>query len=149
SPTISLPFSAIDPDAHECQRTLNVDMTLHLSRAHQGSVSVPPVTSPPAIREYNVPEPSAYRHYEGSTFPTLFQKEEWELEIVRGRTPHQVHSDDPYRQAPTPEDLRLSLDMAHHLVQTHEPHFLVSFSGTEYRFDVALPLYQPTAIHDR
>ncbi|KAH9054804.1 hypothetical protein EDB87DRAFT_1767499, partial [Lactarius vividus] len=46
SPTISRPFNPIDPDAGERQPTLDVDMALHLSHAHQGSVSVSPVASP-------------------------------------------------------------------------------------------------------
>ena len=139
----------MDPDARERQRTLDVDMALHLSRARHGSVSVSPVTSPLTIRELNEPEPDAHRHHEETTFPTLFPHEECELEIARGGTPRQPRSDGPYRRALTPEDLRLSLDMAHHLAQHHEPHLLGSLGSTENNFDGGLPLYQPSAIHGR
>ncbi|KAI9453484.1 hypothetical protein BJY52DRAFT_1398511, partial [Lactarius psammicola] len=142
-PNYSRLFNPIDPDARERQRTLDVDTALHLSRARQGSVSVSPVTSPLAIREHNDPEPDTHRHHEGSTFPTLSPQEERELEIARGGTPRQTRSDGPYRRALTPEDLRLGLDMEHHLAQNHEPHLLGSLGSTEHTFDGALPLYQP------
>ncbi|KAI9434418.1 hypothetical protein H4582DRAFT_2112537 [Lactarius indigo] len=83
---ISRPFNPMDPDARERQRTLDVDMALHLSRARQGSVSVSPVASPLAIREHNEPEPDTHRHHEESTFPTLFPQEERELEIAPPNT---------------------------------------------------------------
>ncbi|KAH8985458.1 hypothetical protein EDB86DRAFT_2335350 [Lactarius hatsudake] len=149
SPTISRPFNPMDPDARERQRTLDVDMALHLSRARQGSVSVSPVASPLAIREHDDPEPDTHRHHEESTFPTLFPQEERDLEIARGGTPRQARTDGPYRRALTPEDLRLGLDMGHHLAQTHEPHLLGSLGSTEHHFDGGLPLYQPSAIQGR
>ena len=153
SPTISRSFNPMDPDARERQRTLDVDMALHLSRARQGSVSVSPVTSPLTIRELDEPEPETHRHHEDSTFPTLFPHEECELEIARGGTPRQTHnSDGPYQRPLTPHDLRLSMDMAHRLSQHHEPHHLLGSLGpsTEHHhFDAGLPLYQPSAIHGR
>lgn len=135
----------MDPDARERQRTLDVDMALHLSRARQGSVSVSPVTSPLAIREHNDPEADTHRHHEEDIFPTLFSQEERELEIARGGTPRQTRSDGPYRHALTTDDLRLGLDMGRH---THEPHLIGSLS-TELQFDGGLPLYQPSAVHGR
>ena len=149
SPTISRSFNPMDPDARERQRTLDVDMALHLSRARHGSVSISPVTSPLAVRELPEPEPEPHmhRHHEESTFPTLFPQEERELEIARGGTPRQTRSSDgPYRRTLTPENMRLALDMEHHLTQNHEPHILGSL---EHHFDGALPLYQPSAIHGR
>ncbi|KAI9432501.1 hypothetical protein BJY52DRAFT_864891 [Lactarius psammicola] len=139
----------MDPDACERQLTLDVDMALHLSRARQGSVFVSPVTSPLAIWQHNDPEPDTHRHHEESTFLTLFPQEERELEFARGGTPRQTRSDSPYRRALTPEDLRLGLDMGHHLAPNHEPHLLGSLGSTEHTFDGPLPLYQPFAIHGR
>ncbi len=102
-----------------------------------------------AIREHIDPEPDTHRLHEESTFPTLFPQEERELEIARGGTPRQTRSDGPYRRPLTPDDLRLGLEMGHHLTQNHEPHLLGSLGSTEHHFDGALPLYQPSAIHGR
>ena len=149
SPTLSRSFNPMDPDARERQRTLDVDMALHLSRARQSSVSVSPVNSPLTIREVDEPEPDTHRHHEESTFPTLFPHEERELEIARGGTPPHTRSDGPYRRVLSPDDLRLGLEMGHHLAQHHEPHLLGSLGGTEHHFDSGLPLYQPSVIHGR
>ena len=142
----------MDPDARERQRTLDVDMALHLSRARQGSVSVSPVISPLAVCERDDVEPGAHRHHEESTFPTLFPQEERELEIARGATPRPARSDEPYRRALTPDDLRLGLEMGvHRLSQNHEFHHLLgtTLGSTEHHYDGMLPLYQPSAIHGR
>ena len=64
SPTISRAFNPIDPNARERQRTLEVGVALHLSRACHGSVSVFPFTSPLTIRELNEPEPNGHLHHE-------------------------------------------------------------------------------------
>ena len=137
----------MDPDARERQRTLDVDMALHLSRARHGSVSVSPVTSPLTVREVNEPEPDTHRHHEESIFPTLFPQEERDLEIARGGTPCQTRSTDgPYRRVLTPDNMRLALDMEHHLAQNHEPHLIDTL---EHHFDGTLPLYQPSPIHGR
>jgi magnesium transporter len=147
SPPISRSFNPMDPDARERQRTLDVDMALHLSRARHGSVSVSPATSPRMIRELNDPEPATHCHHEESIFPTLFPQEERELEIARGGTPRQTRSiDGPYRRTLTPDNLRLALDMEHHLTPNHESHLLGSL---EHHFDGTLPLYQPSVIHGR
>src|SRR6266404_7225787 len=152
SPSMSRAFDPMDPDARERQRTLDVDMALHLSRARQGSVSVSPVISPLAVCERDDVEPGAHRHHEESTFPTLFPQEERELEIARGATPRPARSDEPYRRALTPDDLRLGLEMGvHRLSQNHEFHHLLgtTLGSTEHHYDGMLPLYQPSAIHGR
>lgn len=136
----------MDPDARERQRTLDVDMAMHLSRARHRSSSVSPVASPLALRDHNDHEPEMHPHHEESTFPVLFSHEERELEIARGEIPRPIHHDDPYRGTALPDDLRLDLDMAHHLTQSHEPHLLGSLPNGARQFDGALPLYQPPAL---
>ena len=134
----------MDPDARERQRTLDVDMAIHLSRARHGSVSISPEASPIKIREHIEHEPETHPHHEESTFPNLFLQEERELEIARGEIPPQVHVDDPYR----PNDLRQDLGMTHHLAPNHEPHLLGSLHNV-LQFDGSLPLYQPPALLSR
>ncbi|KAI0309239.1 hypothetical protein OF83DRAFT_1179861, partial [Amylostereum chailletii] len=52
SPTLSrnTHFNPLDPSTRERQRTMDVDMAMHLSRARRESVSNSPVLSPLAIR---------------------------------------------------------------------------------------------------
>ncbi|KAI0299081.1 hypothetical protein B0F90DRAFT_1728913 [Multifurca ochricompacta] len=151
SPTLTRSFNPMDPDARERQRTLDVDMAMHLSRARKGSVSVSPVavTSPLAVREHNDREPETHPHHEEGAFPTLSLQDERELEFARGGIPRATHNEDPYRRPLTPDDLRLDLDMGHHLIQGHESHLFGSLGSTTHQFDGALPLYQPPVMHGR
>ena len=131
----------MDPDVRERQRTLDVDLAIHLSRARQGSVSVSPEASPPVLREHDDREPEIRPHHEETTFPNLFLQEEREMEIARGEPPHQLHVDDHYQGRLTPNDLRHDL---HHLAGPHESHLLGSVHAP-HQFDGTLPLYQPPA----
>jgi magnesium transporter len=139
----------MDPDARERQRTLDVDMAIHLSRARQKSVSVSPEASPLKLREHDDHEPEIHPHHEESTFPSLFLQEEREMEIARGEMPRQVHIDDPYRGMLIPHDLRQDLGMTHHLAQNHEPHFFAGLHSAAHHIDGVLPLYQPPALLGR
>jgi magnesium transporter len=142
----------MDPDARERQRTLDVDLAMHLSRARHGSVSVSPITSPLTIREHNDREPETHPHHihhDDTTFPGLFLQEERELELARGEIPSQVQNNNLYQPALTPDDLRLNLDMAHQLSRSHEPHLLSSLHHSGHQFDGSLPLYQPPALLGR
>ena len=145
SPTLSRSYNLMDPDARERQRTLDVDMAIHLSRARQNSVSASPEASPLKLREHEDREPEIHPHHEESTFPNLFLQEEREMQIARGEMPRQVHIDDPYRGVLIPHDLRQDLDMAHHLAQTHEPSLFGGLHSAAHQIDGALPLYQPPA----
>ncbi|KAI9464291.1 hypothetical protein F5148DRAFT_1299927 [Russula earlei] len=147
SPTLSRSYNPMDPDARERQRTLDVDMAIHLSRARQGPVSISPDASPLTMREHLDREPETLTHHEESTFPTLSIPEEQELEIARGEIPRQLRIEDPYRSALIPDDLRQDLGLAHHLAQSHEPHLLDSLRDVANQFDGALPLYQPSPLH--
>lgn len=131
----------MDPDVRERQRTLDVDLAIHLSRARQGSVvSVSPEASPIALREHDDRQPEIPPHNEGAAFPNLFLQEEREMEIARGEPHRQLRIDDPYHGTLTPNDLQQDLD---HLAQRHEPHFLGSVLNAPHQFDGTLPLYQP------
>ena len=143
------PYDPMDPDVRERQRTLDVDLAIHLSRARQGSVSVSPETSPLALREHDKCEPEIHPHHEGSAFPNLFLQEEREMEIARGELPRQLHIDDPYHGTLTPNGLRQDLDMAHHLAEQREHHLLGSLHNAPHQFDGSLPLYQPPALLSR
>jgi magnesium transporter len=141
----------MDPDARERQRTLDVDLAMHLSLARQGSVSVSPIASPLTIREHNECEPETHPHHphpDDTTFPGLFLHEERELELARGEIPSQVQNDHPYQRALAPSNLRLDLDMVHHLAGSHESH-LSSLHHPGHQFDGSLPLYQPPALQGR
>ena len=139
----------MDPDVRERQRTLDVDLAIHLSRARQGSVSVSPETSPLALRERDERQPEIPAHREGAAFPNLFLQEEREMEIARGEPHRQLHIDDPYHGTLTPNDLRQDLDMTHHLAGRHEGHLLGSVLNASQQFDGTLPLYQPPALLSR
>ena len=136
----------MDPDVRERQRTLDVDLAIHLSRARQGSVSVSPEASPLALQGHEDREPEIRPHHEGTAFPNLFLQEEREMEIARGELPRQAHVDDPYQGTLTPNDLRQDLDMTHHLAEQHQPHLLGSVLNVPHQFDGTLPLYQPPAL---
>lgn len=138
----------MDPDVRERQRTLDVDLAIHLSRARQGSVSVSPETSPLALREHDDREPEIRPRHEAAAFPNLFLHEEREMELARGEPHRQLHIDDPYHGTLTP-DLRQDLDMSHHLAERHEPHLLGSVLNAPHQFDGTLPLYQPPALLSR
>lgn len=138
----------MDPDARERQRTLDVDMAMHLSRARHRSS---PITSPLTIREHNDREPEPHPHHDDSAFPSLFLQEQRELELARGESPCPVHNDNPYRGALMPDSLRLDMDMAHQLTRSHEPHLLSSLHlhHAGHQIDGSLPLYQPPALLGR
>lgn len=138
----------MDPDVRERQRTLDVDLAIHLSRARQGS-SVSPEASPLALRERDDRSPEIPAHHEGNAFPNLFLQEEREMEMARGEPHRQLHIDDPYHGTLTPNDLRQDLDMTHHLAGRHEPHLLGSVLNAPHQFDGTLPLYQPPALLSR
>jgi magnesium transporter len=147
--TLSRSYNPLDPDARERQRTLDVDLAMHLSRARHGSVSVSPEASPLVMREHDDREPEIHPHHEETTFPSLFLQEEREMEIARGELPRRLHIDDPYQGTLTPNDLRQDLDMTHHLAERHGPHLLGPLHNATHQFDGTLPLYQPPAMLSR
>jgi magnesium transporter len=119
--TLPRSYNPIDPDARERQRTLDVDLAMHLSRARHGSVSVSPEASPVAMREHDDREPEIHHpHHEESTFPNLFLN-----------------------------DLQQDIDMPHHLAGRHESHLLAHLHNVPHQFDGTLPLYQPHAMLSR
>ncbi|KAH9988402.1 hypothetical protein BJV77DRAFT_931952, partial [Russula vinacea] len=142
SMTLSRSYNPLDPDARERQRTLDVDLAMHLSRARHGSVSVSPEASQLVMREHDDREPEIHPHHEETTFPSLFLQEEREMEIARGELPRRLHIDDPYHGTLTPNDLRQDLDMTHHLAERHGPHLLGPLHNAAHQFDGTLPLYQ-------
>ncbi|TFK66567.1 cora-domain-containing protein [Pluteus cervinus] len=76
SPTISRTFDPNDPQARERQRTMDVDMAIHLSRARRETLSISPSTPLDALQtspEHMYP-----------TIPTLSPQERREIKMARG-----------------------------------------------------------------
>lgn len=146
SPTLICAYDLNDPEVRERQRTLDVDMALHLSRARRETT-----TTPPASLQYeSTPHPEAIPPF--SHFSAI---EEHDINIARGdRNSHLDHdgincvSDGLHSpRSLTPIDLRMQ-----HLDQTHDPALLTTM-GSEYRpirdevlaSMPGLPVYQANA----
>ncbi|EGO27742.1 hypothetical protein SERLADRAFT_461705, partial [Serpula lacrymans var. lacrymans S7.9] len=124
SPTLVRSYDPNDPDARERQRTMDVDMALHLSRARRETITVSPVISPyePAPRQTEHPE---------STFPSLSVHEEREIDYARGQFHPVGHDlvngrldDEHIHTRVTPVDFGM-----HHLDQGHDPSLLATLGG--------------------
>jgi magnesium transporter len=86
SPTLARSFNPNGPESRERQRTLDVDMAIHLSRARQNSV-----TSPSAVSPFH-PLPSAHSALEhpslaANQLPSFSEGEEREFEAARAGGP--------------------------------------------------------------
>jgi magnesium transporter len=124
SPALTRSFDPNDPEVQERQRTMDVDMALHLSRARRDTLSV---TSP-----Y---DDSQQQHQLDTSYPILAplsSSEQRAIDIARGEGPHQFENGDvaddithhPQRQSlQVPDDFSLP-----HLHQTQDPSLLVSLS---------------------
>lgn len=146
SPTLICSYDLNDPEVRERQRTLDVDMALHLSRARRETITTPPTS----LQYESAPHPEAVPPF--SQFSVI---EEHDMDIARGdRINHIDHngvscvSDGLHSpRSSTPIDLRMQ-----HLDQTHDPSLLTTM-GSEYRpiRDEALasmpglPVYQVNA----
>jgi magnesium transporter len=125
SPTLPRSFDPNDPEVRERQRTMDVDMALHLSRARRDTTLS--VTSP-----Y---DDSQQQHQLDTSYPILAplsSNEQRAIDIARGEGPHQFEDGDvaddvthhPQRQSlQVPDDFSLP-----HLNQTQDPSLLVSLS---------------------
>lgn len=126
SPTLICSYDLNDPEMRERQRTLDVDMALHLSRARRETIATPPTS----LQYESAPHPEAVPPF--SHFSAI---EEHDIDIARGdRINHLDHngvncgSDGLHSPpSPTPIDLRMQ-----HLDQTHDPALLTTM-GSEYR----------------
>ncbi|KAG1734988.1 hypothetical protein EDB19DRAFT_2026328 [Suillus lakei] len=126
SPTLIRSYDPNDPEVRERQRTLDVDMALHLSRARRETTTTPPLSSP----YESAPHPET-----GPPFSHFSAIEEHDIDIARGdRISHLDHdgvncgSDGLHSpRSLTPIDLRMQ-----HLDQTHDPALLTTM-GSEYR----------------
>ena len=76
SPTLTRSFDPNDPDARERQRTMDVDMALHLSRARRETVVHP---TSPFNGPLSSPEPP---------FGSFSVVEQHDLQLARGEEPH-------------------------------------------------------------
>ncbi|KAG1752366.1 uncharacterized protein EDB91DRAFT_1243144 [Suillus paluster] len=144
SPTLIRSYDPNDLEVRERQRTLDVDMALHLSRARRETITTPATSLP----YESVPHPEAKLPF--SHFSAI---EEHDIDVARGdrifRIDHDcVNGVSDGLHSPrslTPIDLRMQ-----HLDQTHDPALLTTMGG-EYRpirgesSMPGLPVYQPNA----
>ncbi|OJA15334.1 hypothetical protein AZE42_03343 [Rhizopogon vesiculosus] len=123
SPTLVRSCDPNDPQVRERQRTLDVDMALHLSRARRETITTPPSTS-----YESAPHPEAEPPF--SHFSVV---EQHALDMARGDSVgHLDHDSGGFDglhspRSVTPIDLRMQ-----HLDQTHDPALLATM-GSEYR----------------
>jgi magnesium transporter len=117
---LSRSFDPNDPEARERQRTMDVDMAMHLSRARRETVLVAPGTSP-----YE-----SVAHVQTQDHPVILPlsyDERHHLDIAKGEETH--GGDDEF----SADDVTLhphlrasSLDLRNNLQQAHDPSLLAS-----------------------
>jgi len=134
SPTVPRSFDPNDPEAWERQRTMDVDMAMHLSRARRETVLTSPTTSPFEISQ-PVPE---------NALLSLSENEEREIHLARGQTLREEQGESAEEVVPTTHPSHSLVDLNVHLHQAQDPALLVpseplqDSSGSV--FD--LPVYQ-------
>ncbi|KAK0243117.1 hypothetical protein EDD85DRAFT_317023 [Armillaria nabsnona] len=139
SPTLVRSFDPNDPQVRERQRTMDVDMAMHLSRARRETIISSPVSSP---YETSVPQ---------DPISALSPNEENEIHIALGDAEADIAEEDlaGARRQPSFVDLR------GHVHQTHDPSLLVSLDTNFEPHDdpsssaFGLPTYQANASHSR
>ncbi|KAG0697318.1 hypothetical protein DFH29DRAFT_1022879 [Suillus ampliporus] len=145
SPTLIRSYDPNDPEVRERQRTLDVDMALHLSWARRETT-----TTPTTLPYELAPHPEAELPF--SNFSVI---EQHDIDIARGDTISHICHDGVNvgcdglhsPRSLTPIDLRMQ-----HLDQTHDPALLTTM-GSEYRpirgealaSMPGLPVYQANA----
>ena len=149
SPVLVRSYDVNDPDVRERQRTMDVDMAIHLSRARRETISSPNTSSyENRPSPYEDPPP----HVEDALkFTPLTAQEQQDLGLARGERMLPVDHDgvgdeEPLRMRDSdPVDLRIP-----HLSQAHDPSLLVSMGPPSNRPDPedtsasmsGLPTYQ-------
>ncbi|KAK0499719.1 hypothetical protein EDD18DRAFT_860624 [Armillaria luteobubalina] len=139
SPTLIRSFDPNDPEVRERQRTMDVDMAMHLSRARRETIISSPVSSP-----YETLAPQ-------DPISALSPNEENEIHIALGDAEADIAEGDSAgaRRQPSFVDLR------GHVHQTHDPSLLVSLDTNLEPHDdpsssaFGLPTYQANASHSR
>ncbi|KAI0340757.1 cora-domain-containing protein [Trametopsis cervina] len=134
SPTLTRSYNPNDPDVRERQRTMDVDMALHLSRARSGTVvgQSPDITTPSQGR----PELSLA----DESFIGLSRQEERDLDFAKGVGVPVDHDEQQEHFHPGPaSDVHLN-----HLSSGHDPSLLVSLGGPDPDDTGGLPMYQPS-----
>ncbi|KAF8897932.1 hypothetical protein BD779DRAFT_1466001 [Infundibulicybe gibba] len=118
SPTLPRSFDPNDPQVRERQRTMDVDMAMHLSRARRETITL--ASSPVA--------PAVYDPMSQQPISQLSAHEEFEIDMARGRDSlHDLghgHIDSmvPNRQSSL-------VDLRPMLQQSHDPSLLASLSA--------------------
>lgn len=126
SPTLVRSYDLNDPEVRERQRTMDVDMAMHLSRARRETISSP---NPSPYENRPSPYENPPTHAEAEPkFTPLSVQEQQDLDFARGERMHPADDDgmdgneEPLRMRDSdPVDLRLP-----HLNQTHDPSLIVS-----------------------
>ena len=137
SPTVARSFDPNDPEVRERQRTMDVDMAMHLSRARRETVLISPSSSP-----YEATQPAPAETL--LPISALSEHEERQIGIARGET---IHEEQFGAQKITVSSPQLSLLDLH---QTAQDPTLVSpqarhhapLQDSESVSNFGLPVYQ-------
>ncbi len=140
SPTLVRSYDLNDPEIRERQRTMDVDMAMHLSRARRDTVNVSPGSSP-----YEHPAPSEDTFHPISA---LSPHEEEEMHIARGDAAMVSTADITDRDSVTTKRQPSFVDLRGHIHTGQDPALLVSLGDTREHPSAsvfALPSYQANA----
>ncbi|KAG7447515.1 cora-domain-containing protein [Guyanagaster necrorhizus] len=143
SPTLARSFDPNDPQVVERQRTMDVDMAMHLSRARRETIISSPVLSP---YETPAPQDSSFQ-----PISVLSPNEENEINIARG----DAEADNAGEDAATTRRQPSFVDLRGHVHQSHDPSLLVSLDTNFEPHDdppssaFGLPTYQANVSHAR
>lgn len=150
SPTLARSLNPNDPEFRERQRTLDLDMAAHLSRARQNSVSISPVISPFHTLPTTVTEPAALAG--AGALPPFSEGEEREFEAARiggngsAAPTVDIDSKSDFHFSRSNQDLA----QLPHLSAGHDPELL--FSGrrvdAEDRTPMQHPMHSGAGVHD-
>ncbi|KAJ3573693.1 hypothetical protein NP233_g2265 [Leucocoprinus birnbaumii] len=145
SPTVGArSFDPNDPQVRERQRTMDVDMAIHLSRARRETLSTGPVSPYESIKPHTLPSRSSPER----TFPNL-----------SGLSPHPEHDTESIPGMADDNPLVVhhepSISNIQHLHQAHDPSLLVSLAPSTPPnvpdaaaiSNFGLPIYQANAPH--
>jgi magnesium transporter len=117
SPTLPRSFDA--DDARERQRTMDVDMAIHLSRARRETISMSPDFSP--LRHRSTRAAEVQDDFEPEERHRIDDDDEDKIHV-----PHTVLTDDEDNTLPSPTPSRIDLATLHHLNHGHDPTLLAS-----------------------
>lgn len=142
APAVPRSFDLNDPRVRERQRTMDVDMAIHLSRARRETLSiVNPSTSPisegfPAQQQQQQKQPE----HSFSNIPDLSPSERHDLDVARGETEPVEPDAEEELILSNPHATADDTDFHHH--PSSSTHMLSQDNASQSLYG-ALPIYQP------